>query len=168
MKSAFTVLLLCLILYSNCKTKLGIFTIMSPGITPCEYIPNKYTPQGADMSPALEWTNAPEGTKSYAIIVDDPDAPKGTWTHWLVKDISSDATKLEEGALIPNQRQVLNSWNIIEYKGPSPPKGQTHRYFFKIFALNTPSINAITKNDFYFEVEKHKIAEASFYAKYKK
>ncbi|BBD08876.1 YbhB/YbcL family Raf kinase inhibitor-like protein [Desulfovibrio ferrophilus] len=103
-------------------------------------IPIQYTCDASDFSPALEWEDAPEGTKTYALICDDPDAPAGTWTHWLIYGIPGIAFRL--AAKIPAQaehpsglRQGLNSWNRIGYGGPCPPSG-THRYFFTLYALD--------------------------------
>jgi len=106
-------------------------------------IPKKYTGDGADVSPALNWQGAPQGTKSFALICDDPDAPVGTWTHWVLFNLPADTGALEEGVAkqetLPNgARQGKNSWDRdnIGYRGPKPPSG-THRYFFKVYALDT-------------------------------
>ncbi len=108
-----------------------------------ETIPKKYTGDGSDLSPPLRWTGAPAGTKSLAIICDDPDAPAGTWVHWVLFNLPADTRELEEGVptkeTLPNgARQGKNSWgsNNIGYRGPSPPPGKPHRYFFKVYALD--------------------------------
>jgi len=106
-----------------------------------EFIPKEFTCDGPDISPALEWTEPPAGTESFAIIVDDPDAPAGTWVHWVLYDIPGDTHKLEDGIAkdrqLPNgARQGRNDFGKIGYNGPCPPKGGPHRYFFKLYALD--------------------------------
>jgi Raf kinase inhibitor-like YbhB/YbcL family protein len=104
-------------------------------------IPKKYTCDGADLSPALSWDEAPAGTQSLALIVDDPDAPMGTWTHWLIWNIPAKASLLPEDTpkvdLLDNgARQGGNDFKRIGYGGPCPPPGKPHRYFFKLYALD--------------------------------
>jgi len=102
-------------------------------------IPKPYTCEGEDKAPALSWDGEPPGTKSFAIIVDDPDAPSGTFTHWLQYDIPASVHSLPEkgnGGL-----SGMNDFGSRGYNGPCPPKGHgPHRYFFKIFALDVPSL----------------------------
>ncbi|MFO8053009.1 MAG: YbhB/YbcL family Raf kinase inhibitor-like protein [Candidatus Omnitrophota bacterium] len=98
-----------------------------------EMIPRKYSCQGQDISPELIIEDIPEGTKSLALIVDDPDAPMGTWVHWVVYNIPVDKNKIEEGA-VPG-KEAINNFGKKSYGGPCPPSG-THRYFFKIYALD--------------------------------
>jgi len=104
-------------------------------------IPAKYSCEGHDISPPLAWTNAPEKTKSFALIMDDPDAPVGTWVHWVLYDLPPDTTELPEDAaktqfVAGNAKQGLNSWPRLGYGGPCPPPGKPHRYFFKLYALD--------------------------------
>ena len=104
-------------------------------------ISKKFTCDGPDISPALAWTESPAGTKSFALIMDDPDAPTGTWVHWVLYDLPGDACKLEEGVakdlqLPDGTRQGRNDFGKIGYDGPCPPKGGPHRYFFKLYALD--------------------------------
>lgn len=108
-------------------------------------IPRKYTCEGNDVSPPLSWSGAPQGTKSFALIVDDPDAPdpkapKMTWVHWVLYDLPPSAGGLPEavkrGALPPGTREGSNDWNRTGYGGPCPPIGR-HRYFHKLYALDT-------------------------------
>lgn len=105
-------------------------------------IPMKYTCDGADVSPALRWSEPPEGTTSLALIMDDPDAPGGTWYHWLLWNIPGHAggiwehvatTRTMPGGMV----QGRNSFGKMGYGGPCPPQGQTHRYFFHLYALDT-------------------------------
>lgn len=105
-------------------------------------IPVKYTGQGRDVSPPLEWSDAPAGAKSFAIISDDPDAPVGTWVHWVIYDIPSNITKLDENVptketLSNGAKQGINDFGNVGYGGPMPPPGKPHRYFFKLYALDT-------------------------------
>jgi Raf kinase inhibitor-like YbhB/YbcL family protein len=108
-----------------------------------ETIPKQYTADGSDVSPPLRWTGAPAGTKCFVAICDDPDAPRGTWTHWVLLNLPADATELPEGVpaqetLANGARHGKNSWssNNVRYRGPDPPAGKPHRYFFKIYALD--------------------------------
>ena len=119
-------------------------------------IPKRYTPHGEDFNPQLSWTGAPAGTKSFALINDDPDAPVGLWTHWLVKNIPATTTSIKENS-VPGV-EVTNSWGIKKYKGPKPPSG-THRYYFKLYACNVEKMKATTLEQFYKEIEKVKIGE---------
>jgi Raf kinase inhibitor-like YbhB/YbcL family protein len=103
-------------------------------------IPDKYSCKGQDISPPLKWGNAPEGTKSFVLICDDPDAPVGTWDHWLLFNIPASVSELPEGVparaeLSNGARHGKNSWGRNDYGGPCPPGG-THRYFFKFYALD--------------------------------
>lgn len=119
--------------------------ITSPCFGHEDVIPAKFTADGADISPALSWGGAPKGVKSYALIVDDPDAPdpaapRMTWVHWVVYDIPPNVTSLREGitlATMPEGSNAgTNDWGMTEYRGPKPPIG-CHRYFFKLYALDT-------------------------------
>ena len=106
-------------------------------------IPKQYTADGQDVSPPLAWMGAPEGAKSFALICDDPDAPVGTWVHWVIWNIPGDASELDE-AIPPQQRELpngarqgMNDFKKSGYGGPAPPRGPAHRYFFKLYALDT-------------------------------
>lgn len=102
-------------------------------------IPPTYTCEGTDRSPPLAWDGAPEGTRSFALIVDDPDAPAGTWVHWLAWDMAADATELREDVKPTDSppTQGLNSFGKPGYGGPCPPVGHgAHRYFFRLYALD--------------------------------
>jgi Raf kinase inhibitor-like YbhB/YbcL family protein len=105
-------------------------------------IPQLHTCEGADLSPALEWSGEPAGTQSFALIVDDPDAPVGTWNHWLLFDLAASVHSLAQGYK-PGHLGVsgANDFGKPGYGGPCPPKGHgPHRYFFKLYALQTPSL----------------------------
>ena len=130
-----------------------------------DMIPSKFTCDGEDISPHLAWEEVPEETKSFALIVDDPDAPMGTWVHWLLCDIPVDTRAILQDS-VPNQaKQVRNDFGKNEYGGPCPPSG-VHRYFFKLYALNVEKLEADNKKSFYREVESHKIDEVVLMGKY--
>ncbi len=117
-------------------------SIKSPDFAANGAIPREFTCEGPDTAPALEWSGAPAGTKSFALIVDDPDAPdpkapKMTYVHWVLYDIPSSATGLPKGGKAPaGARDGKNDWKKTGYGGPCPPIGR-HRYFFKLYALDT-------------------------------
>lgn len=113
----------------------SMMTITSPVFQEGGNIPVKYTCDGANASPAVEFSGVPEGTKSLVLIVDDPDAPAGTWTHWIVYDMSPDTTSIKENGLPTGAKEGLNSSNKYNYVGPCPPSG-THRYYFRLYALD--------------------------------
>jgi Raf kinase inhibitor-like YbhB/YbcL family protein len=109
-----------------------------------EMIPKKHTGEGEDVSPPLGWADVPENTTAFVVICDDPDAPAGTWTHWVLYDIPPDVTALDEGipmtdTVLGSARQGLSDFGDIGYRGPMPPPGKPHRYFFKLYALDAPT-----------------------------
>jgi len=121
------------------------FTITSPAFAANGAIPSRLTCEGGDLSPPLAWTGAPAGTKSFALIVDDPDAPdpkapRMTWVHWVLYDLPAAAPVLAQDvarqALPAGTREGLNDWGRTGYGGPCPPIGR-HRYFHKLYALDT-------------------------------
>ena len=108
-----------------------------------ETIPKRFTGDGPDVSPPLAFDGVPTGTKAFVLICDDPDAPVGTWVHWVIYDIPGTAKGLPEGvpkdgSLPDGSRQGRNSWKNLGYGGPSPPPGRPHRYFFRLYALREP------------------------------
>jgi hypothetical protein len=141
-------------------------------------IPRQHTCEGADISPALSWSGAPAGTKSFALIVDDPDvpdpkAPKMTWVHWVLYDIPAAASGLPEDAakhgLPAGTRHGLNDWKRTGYGGPCPPIGR-HRYFHKLYALDTelPDLGRPTKARLLSTMNGHVLAEAQLVGTYQK
>jgi Raf kinase inhibitor-like YbhB/YbcL family protein len=106
-----------------------------------EAIPKRFTCDGDDVSPALEWAEAPETAHSFALIVDDPDAPAGTWNHWLLWDIPGHVHALAEG-FRPGTvgSSGKNDFGRPGYGGPCPPKGPAHRYFFRLLAVDRPAL----------------------------
>ena len=118
------------------------FTLKAAGFGEGETIPKLHTCEGADSSPAIEWTGEPGGTQSFALVVDDPDAPVGTWNHWLLWDIPAHVHMLAEGfrpGIVGTSGR--NDFKRPGYGGPCPPKGHgPHRYFFKLYALDRPAL----------------------------
>ena len=139
-----------------------------------EMIPKLYTCDGQDISPPLTWSGAPPETKSFALISDDPDAPMGTWIHWVVYDIKPASKELPAKVLsqdtMPNgAKQGVNDFKKIGYGGPCPPSG-VHRYFFKLYALDT-KLNLegqVTKKQLLAAMEGHVLAQAELVGKYKR
>ena len=137
-------------------------------------IPPKYTCDGADISPPLQWEGVPEATKSIALISDDPDAPVGTWVHWVLFNLPADTKELAENVptdeSLPNgARQGISDFRRIGYGGPCPPSG-THRYFFKIYALDTELDLApgADKSDLLNAMEGHTLGQGQLIGKYKR
>jgi Raf kinase inhibitor-like YbhB/YbcL family protein len=138
-------------------------------------IPVKYTCDGENVSPALRWSGVPAGTRSLALIADDPDAPRGTFTHWVLFGIPAQATELGEGqetidSLTNGPMQGRNDFGRMGYGGPCPPRGNPHRYFFKLYALDTvlklpPNP---TRQDLLHAMEQHIIAEGQLMGTYQR
>jgi Raf kinase inhibitor-like YbhB/YbcL family protein len=117
-------------------------TISSSAFTNGGTIAKKFTCDGADVSPPLTWTDPPAGTKAFALLVDDPDAPVGNWNHWVIWNLPANLRSLPEGVsktthLPDGSEQGQNDFHKPGYNGPCPPAGKPHRYFFKLFALDT-------------------------------
>jgi Raf kinase inhibitor-like YbhB/YbcL family protein len=115
--------------------------LKSTAFAPGAEIPKKHTCEAADVSPALEWSGTPARTVSFALIMDDPDAPAGTWVHWVLWNLPASAHGLPEAVAKQDQlgdgtRQGRNSFRKIGYNGPCPPPGKPHRYFFRLYALD--------------------------------
>ena len=141
-------------------------------------IPRKYTCEGDDLAPPLEWDGVPENTRSLVLIVDDPDAPdpaapRMTWVHWVVYNLPADVSGLPEGAIVKKlpvgSEQGLNDWNKPGYGGPCPPIGR-HRYFHKLYALDTvlEGLDSPTKAEVESAMQGHIIAQAELIGTYKK
>ena len=118
------------------------FQIVGPAFAAGEMIPKKFTCDGPDVSPQLSWREAPAATQSFALIMDDPDAPVGTWVHWVLYDLPANTRELPEGVekqeqLASGAMQGRNDFRRIGYGGPCPPPGIPHRYYFKLYALDT-------------------------------
>jgi Raf kinase inhibitor-like YbhB/YbcL family protein len=138
-----------------------------------ETIPKPYTGDGKDTSPPLRWTDPPQATQSFAVICDDPDAPRGTWVHWVLFNLSAEARELPEAVptektLASGAKQGTNDFRNIGYGGPAPPRGKPHRYFFKVYALDT-SLNVppgTTKAQVVTAMQGHVLAEGQLMGKY--
>lgn len=145
-------------------------TLESPAFRNNGPIPAQYTCTGQDVSPLLRWHDAPAGTKSFVLIVDDPDAPNGTWVHWLVFNIPATVSQLDEASELPQGAlSGKNSWGKAGYGGPCPPSG-THRYFFKLFALDALlTVNSsVTKDDIINAMEDHILAKTELIGLFEK
>jgi Raf kinase inhibitor-like YbhB/YbcL family protein len=112
--------------------------LSSPAFRSGESIPLDYTADGRNVSPPLQWTPPPLGTQSLALVCEDPDAPRGTFTHWVVFNMPADADGLVEAALPSGAMQGLNSFGEASYGGPAPPPGKPHHYHFRLYALDSP------------------------------
>jgi Raf kinase inhibitor-like YbhB/YbcL family protein len=148
--------------------------IKSPVFEAGGMIPKQYTCDGQDISPPLAWTTVPDGTESLTLICDDPDAPMGTWVHWVIFNLPANLGELPER--IPPQKtlqngakQGINDFRKIGYGGPCPPSGE-HRYYFKLYALDTKlNLDAgIKKADLLKAMEGHILAESKLMGKYKR
>jgi len=151
-------------------------TIGSSAFAQHATIPGKYTCEGDDVSPPLEWTGVPAGAKSLALIVDDPDAPDPaapqlTWVHWVLYNLPPDGAGLLEAvkSLPPGTREGLNDWKRTGYGGPCPPIGR-HRYFHKLYALDTvlPDLGKPTKAKLESAMNGHVLAQAELVGTYRK
>ena len=154
------------------------FALWSPAFSHGGEIPRIYTCEGRDVSPPLSWSGAPDGTKSFALVVDDPDAPdprapRMTWVHWVLYDLPSTIRKLPEGvmldALPTGTKEGQNDWKRTGYGGPCPPIGR-HRYFHKLYALHTvlTDLRTPTKSQLEQAMEGHVLARAELIGTYQK
>ena len=146
--------------------------VTSSAFTQGGMIPVLYTCDGRDISPPLSWTAGPAGTQSYAIIADDPDAPMGIWVHWVAYNIPASITTLPENVAKDKQLgdgtlQGINDFKDFGYGGPCPPCG-THRYFFKVYALDTvlKAGPGLTKKKLLREIEGHTLAQGELMGSY--
>ncbi len=149
--------------------------LTSPGFADGANIPAKHTCDGEDVSPPLRWTDSPAGTKSFALIADDPDAPRGTWVHWVMYSIPSSLGGLPEGVpktetVADSGRQGVNDFKRTGYGGPCPPRGNSHRYFFKLYALDSdvPLKSGATKQAVLNAIQGHIVGEGQLMGKYKR
>lgn len=155
------------------EVEMATLEIKSDAFKQGEKIPVKYTCDGADISPGLTWSKPPDGTKELVLICDDPDAPVGTWDHWVVYGLPPDTAGLPEGiakkgTIESGGIQGKNSWGKIGYGGPCPPKGPAHRYFFKLYAVDKkldlkPGAN---KKEVLKSVDGHILAQGKLMGKY--
>jgi Raf kinase inhibitor-like YbhB/YbcL family protein len=150
--------------------------LSSTAFTQGSDMPSRYTCEGDDLAPPLRWSDVPDRTRSLALIVDDPDAPDPaapttTWVHWVLFDIAPDASAIPEGGrpLPDGSREGLNDWQRTGYGGPCPPVGR-HRYFFKLYALDTllPHLDNPTKGALELAMQGHVLAQAQLVGTYQK
>ena len=150
-------------------------TLASGAFRPNQPIPARYTCDGADVSPPLAWTGVPAGTRSLALIIDDPDAPdpkhpRQVWVHWVLYNLPPDCTGLAEATALPAGTKVgRNDWQRADYGGPCPPIGR-HRYFHKLYALDTllPDLKHPTKSQLEQAMKGHVLAQAELVGTYEK
>ena len=127
--------LLCTVQYHSFAQSL---TLESSAFKMNSIIPDAYTCKAGDHSPPLNWNNVPPNTQSLAVIMDDPDSPSGIWTHWILFNIPPTLTQLDAGSAVPQGAATgINSWGSTDYRGPCPPTGVAHTYYFKLYALDT-------------------------------
>ncbi len=131
----FSTLSIAFIFIKTEAADMATLSISSQAFGHHEHIPSKYTCDGVDVNPSLIIENLPTGAKSLALIVDDPDAPSGTWVHWVVWNIAPGIKEIREHSIPPGAVQGMNDFRKLDYGGPCPPSG-THRYFFKLYALD--------------------------------
>lgn len=149
------------------------FTLKVEEFAPGQSIPRKFTCEDADHSPALAWSGAPPQTRSFALVMDDPDAPGGVWTHWLLWGIPAATGKLAENAR-PGApaRSGTNDFGRTGYGGPCPPRGHgPHRYFFRLLALDTDELDlppSARRADFDRTVGPHVLATAEYMGRYER
>lgn len=152
------------------------FVIESSAFGPGGAIPAEYTCEGEDTAPPLAWTGVPEGTRSLALVVEDPDAPdpaapKQVWVHWVLYDLPPDCKGLPRGGapLPAGTREGLNDWKRTGYGGPCPPIGR-HRYFHRLYALDTvlPDLGQPTRAQLAAAMRGHVLAEAELMGTYEK
>jgi len=149
--------------------KMNTFSIESSAFKDNSSIPRKYSCDGKDINPPLAIQNVPNGTKSLALIVDDPDAPVGIWVHWVVWDIDPGTKQIAENSVPPGSVQGTNDFGKTNHGGPCPPSG-THRYFFKLYALDTKldMKGKIVKKDIEKAMKGHVLGEAQTMGLYKR
>jgi Raf kinase inhibitor-like YbhB/YbcL family protein len=149
------------------------FELTSSVLSSEKTIPRRYTCEGAGVSPSLAWSEAPEGTRGFALICEDPDAPGGTFAHWLLYNIPPARSELPENVppdpTLPwGAAQGRNDFGNVGYGGPCPPMGSTHRFYFRLYALDEQLDlpPGISRNQLLREVEKHAIARTGLMGRY--
>ena len=139
------------------------FSIKSDDFENESMLNKKFTPYGEDVNPSLKWSDPPEGTKSFALICEDPDCPIGLFTHWAVKNIHKDKREIGNGEKVGYE--IRNSWGLKRYKGPRPPSG-THRYYFRLYALSVDNLKARNIKELREQIKRNKIGAAYIMGKY--
>lgn len=151
------------------------FELRSSAFPSSGEIPVKYTCDGADLSPPLQWSDPPQKTKSFALVADDPDAPVGTWVHWVLYGIPATVHELPEGVpardtVAGSGTQGVNDFRKVGYGGPCPPRGPAHRYVFTLYALDTDLTlpPRKTKAELVKAMEGHVLGQAELMGRYKR
>jgi len=148
------------------------FHLSVGGFVEGDPIPRRFSCDGENTSPSLQWSGEPKATQSFALIMDDPDAPAGTWNHWLVWDISACVHSFAEGDAGSARKFGRNDFGKPAYGGPCPPRGKgAHRYFFRLFALDVPSLGLppeIDRSLLDEALRGHVIAEAEYMGRYER
>jgi Raf kinase inhibitor-like YbhB/YbcL family protein len=164
---------LCLFSVTRLLGKPMAFQLKTSAFSNGGMIPPKYTCDGPDVSPALSWTDPPAGTKTFALIADDPDAPGGTWVHWVLYDLPGNVRELAEGVpktkdLESGARQGMNDFRRIGYGGPCPPRGAVHRYSFRLYSLDlrTQLPAGATKSDLERAMTGHILAQSELMGRF--
>ena len=150
--------------------------VESPVFQEGDNIPKRYTCDGLDISPPIKWSGFPQETKSFVLIMDDPDAPIGTFTHWIIYDIPAQLSELDEGVpktdSISRVKQGINDFGYVGYGGPCPPKGHGHhRYYFRVYALDIESLGLspkATRKQVEERMKGHILAEGSVMGRYRR
>jgi Raf kinase inhibitor-like YbhB/YbcL family protein len=150
-------------------------SLTSPAFQYGSPIPKRYSCEGDDVSPPLRWTGTPVGARTLAVVCDDPDAPRGTWVHWVLYNLSSDAVELAEAVpslpeLPSGARHGRNSGGDVAYGGPCPPPGKPHRYFFRLYALDI-SLNlhaGATKEELEQAIDQHVLGQGTLMGTYQR
>ncbi|HSX47783.1 MAG TPA: YbhB/YbcL family Raf kinase inhibitor-like protein [Patescibacteria group bacterium] len=145
-------------------------TITTNAINDQGYIISRFTCDGENINPRLAFAGVPENAKSLALIIDDPDAPVGTFTHWTLYNIPSTTIQIDEGILPTGAKQGINSFGRISYGGPCPPAGSAHRYYFKLYALDNINdlSNGVEIQELIETINNHTIEKCEIFGKYKK
>ncbi|MCG8431435.1 MAG: YbhB/YbcL family Raf kinase inhibitor-like protein [Candidatus Omnitrophica bacterium] len=166
-RNVFILAAACTLCWLKVYAQGGDMQITSPEFAHNESIPGLFTCQGDDVNPALEISGVPEDARTLVLIMDDPDAPGVTWDHWIVWNIPAGTVGIEQDS-VPGE-QGRNSWGRRDYGGPCPPSG-THRYFFKLYALDTElSLSAgASKQELEQAMQGHILAQAELIGLYKK
>ena len=151
------------------------FTISSPAFPANGRIPKKYTCDRANISPPLRWNGAPPGTKSFAVIAEDPEVPVGSWAFWVLYDLPAEATGVRQGVpptetLPGGAKQGLNEFGGFGYRGPCPPPGHAHQYWFRVYALDAPTKlqPRATKAELYRVIRRHVLRVAEVMGSYER
>lgn len=148
--------------------EVSVMQISSPAFQTGESIPARFTCDGEDRSPALTWSGVPAGAKSLVLVCDDPDAPMGIWIHWIVANIPPAAIGIPENGPLPEGAvEIKNSFGRTSYGGPCPPSG-THRYYFRLYALDAERIEGLSLNNYRSLLPSHALAQAEWMGTYRR